>query len=89
MTVGVGGKLSGISTQSDSTGTATLNTLCGFFRNGLVGVAQDSAITGAVGTITHDGGGHNPHHATVNNLTGAEAEGIFTPTIANPNRRTN
>jgi hypothetical protein len=80
------GKLSGVSTQSKD--GVDLNTLCGFFRNGQVGVAEDSDITGLGGELVHDGTRRNPNHATINGLTGAELEGIFTPTRNNPNKRT-
>lgn len=76
--------LSGVSTQSKN--GVDRNTLCGFFRNGQVGIADDTDITGAGGELVHDGG-KNSNHATVNGLTGTELENIFTPTIANPNRR--
>jgi hypothetical protein len=85
VTVGDENKLSGVSTQSKD--GVERNTLCGFFRNGQVGIADSTAITGAGGELVHDGGRSNPNHATVNGLTAAKLKDLFTPTIANPNRR--
>jgi hypothetical protein len=85
VTVGAENKLSGVSTQSKD--GVDRNTLCGFFRNGQVGIADSSAITGAGGELVHDGGRSNPNHATVNGLTAAKLNELFTPTIANPNKK--
>jgi hypothetical protein len=85
VSVGDEGKLSGVSTQSKD--GVDRNTLCGFFKNGQVGVADSSAVTAAGGELVHDGHAKNPNHATINGLTGAKLETLFTPTIPNPNKK--
>lgn len=82
------GKLSNVSTQAKPSGT--LPELAQPFKNGQVGVATVGDIENAGGKITLDGKLNSPNgknmmnHATVDGLTGEQAEKLFTPTKDNP-----
>ncbi|WP_162818243.1 RHS repeat-associated core domain-containing protein [Aquirhabdus parva] len=76
------GTLQGVSTQSRA--GATVEELSKPFKNNQVGVTTVGKIREAGGKVTADGHPNNPNHATVDNLTPQQLEGLFSPTRANP-----
>jgi hypothetical protein len=55
--------------------------------NNQVGVATVGAIRAVGGEVVPSPTRTNPHHATLNGLTPAQATKLFRPTVANPSRR--
>lgn len=76
------GTLNGVSTQCKP--GATVDELTGAFKHNQVGVTTAGEIRASGGRLTLDGRPGNPNHATLDGLTPAQLERLFTPTISNP-----
>ena len=76
------GTLNGVSTQCKP--GATVDELAGAFKHNQVGVTTAGEIRALGGRVTLDGRSGNPNHATVDGLTPAQLERLFTPTMPNP-----
>jgi hypothetical protein len=61
-----------------------LDELAQAFKHNQVGVTTVGDIQRAGGQIVLDGTVRNPNHATINGLTAAQLEGLFSPTVLNP-----
>lgn len=55
--------------------------------NNQIGVTTVGAIRACGGDVVPSPTRTNPHHATLNGVTPAQASNLFRPTIANPSRR--
>lgn len=93
VTVGLDGKLQGVSVNS-ALGLSVSDLTAPIVEIGYPGIPNDQVGVTTVGAIRAQGGDvvpsprqGNPHHATMSGLTPAQASYLFRPTVPNPNRR--
>lgn len=75
------GKLSGVSTNADPSGTAARSDLVASLRNNQVGVADSAAITQVGGTLKATPSRGNAYHTDLGGITAAQGQQLFTPTV--------
>ena len=93
VTVQADGKVQGVSVNAASgcsveeLTTAIAATGYPGILNNQIGVATVGAIRASGGDVVPSPTRTNPHHASLNGLTPAQASKVFRPTVTNPSRR--